>query len=115
MNELLIALLGGGTIAQLAATVLTLRQNRRQMNAAALGAEVDALEKSIRVLYDNYERSEQAHQRERDRLTARVEAAENECRRLREKVDRLEQTVRALRRLLPPHTKSRPEGLPQCC
>ena len=39
MRELFIGLFGGGAVVQLLNMLLTYRQNRRQMNATALGTE----------------------------------------------------------------------------
>ena len=56
MRELFIGLFGGGAVVQLLNMLLTYRQNRRQMNATALGTEVEALERAIRIISENLER-----------------------------------------------------------
>lgn len=52
---LVAALLGGGVLAELARVLLLLRPSRRRENAAALGTEVEALEKTISVIYSQFE------------------------------------------------------------
>jgi len=86
MNDIIIGLLGGGALVQLLNMLFTLRQNRRQLNASALGGEVEALERTIKVLSDNLERETARHQ--------------EESRRLRDEIRRLETEVSDLRRQL---------------
>lgn len=92
---MLIGLLGGGALVQLFTGVATLRQNRRQMNASALGAEVEALEKTIAVLSANLERQNEVHRveveamrREIDDLQRSKTTLETEVRRLRDMIGR---------------------------
>lgn len=55
MKDVMIGLLGGGTIVQILNLLLTGRPARRRANADALGAEVAALEKTINVIYSRFE------------------------------------------------------------
>ena len=90
MNELIIGLLGGGAAVQLLSALLTLRQNRRQMNASALGEEVTALEKTIRVLQQNFMDANEQRRRETEELRGELAEAERRCTLLR---DECEDTV----------------------
>lgn len=93
MKEMLIGLLGGGALVQLFTGLATLRQNRRQMNASALGAEVEALEKTIAVLSANMERQNEVHR-------AEVEAMRSEIADLQRSKTALETEVRRLRNMI---------------
>ncbi len=72
MTDLLIGILGGGAVVQLVDTVIHRRQNARQINANALGTEVQALERTIVLLKENLEAEMERHRRDRDDLLARI-------------------------------------------
>lgn len=61
MKEILLALIGGGAIVQLANLVAVWRPTRRRANAEALGAEVEALERTINVIYTRFESMSKLH------------------------------------------------------
>ncbi len=91
MKELLIGLLGGGAIVQLVSTLSNLRPARRHANASALGAEVEALEKTIKTLGDNFNAEMERHRAERDSL--RQEISE-----LNARISELNESILSLRR-----------------
>lgn len=102
MKELILGLLGGGAVTQLLNTLATLRQNRRQINAAALGPEVEALEKTITVLYANQERQNALHREEVKELRGEIAALRREKQALEERVRRLgEQLRKVAPRMMP--------------
>lgn len=82
MRELFIGLFGGGAVVQLLNMLLTYRQNRRQMNATALGTEVEALERAIRIISENLERQNAEHRKEVAELQNEVETLRMRCREL---------------------------------
>lgn len=82
MTTLLLGLLGGGTLVQLLQLLLHLRQDSRNANATALGAEVQALESAIEALRNN--------------LTAETRRYEDERRRLEERISKLEARIQLL-------------------
>ena len=96
MKELILGLLGGGAVTQLLNTLATLRQNRRQINAAALGTEVEALEKTIAVLYANLERQNALHREEVKELRGEIAALRREKQALEERVRRLGEQLRSV-------------------
>ena len=96
MKELLLGLLGGGAVVQLFNAVATLRQSRRQMDASALGTEVQALERTIAVISDNLERQNAAHQAEVETLRAEIESLRRCKLSLEREVTRLADEVRRL-------------------
>lgn len=69
---------------QLFTAAATLRQNRRQLDASALGTEVAALEKTISVLHTSLERQKTLY--------------EEECGALRKRICQLEEHVESLQR-----------------
>jgi peptidoglycan hydrolase CwlO-like protein len=73
MKELLMGLLGGGVMVQLFNAIVSARPTQRQMNATALGSEVEALEKTINLLKDNLEAEIMRHAAERKELMERIE------------------------------------------
>ena len=81
---------------QLLNTLATLRQNRRQINAAALGTEVEALEKTIAVLYANQERQHALHREEVKELRSEIAALRREKQALEERVRRLGEQLRSV-------------------
>lgn len=83
MIEIILGILGGGTLVQLINLLVTYRQNRRQLNASALGGEVEALERTIRLLQENLERETQRHNQESERLRSQIERLEKEVCELR--------------------------------
>lgn len=87
MKEIIIALLGGGAFVQLCHMLGTLTPERRRTNAEALGTEVAALERTINVIYKQFEESVQRHAGE-------VASLREEIKRLQDEVARLEQQVR---------------------
>lgn len=97
MNEIVIALLGSGVLAQLVATLATLRQNRRQINASALGGEVAALEKTISLLSDNYDRQSATHRTETEELRKELTALRARVNELTAEIERLRSENRRLR------------------
>lgn len=92
-TELLIALLGGGSLVQIATALLTFRQNRRQLNASALGTEVEALEKTIAVIHENFERANKAHREETERLVKRITELERANEELQLRLSQLTQAM----------------------
>lgn len=66
------ALLGGGVMAELARMLLMLRPSRRRENAEALGTEVAALEKTISVIYSQFEALSRSYAEETSALRAEV-------------------------------------------
>lgn len=89
MKELILGLFGGGAVVQAINYLLTLRQNRRQMNATALGTEVEALERTIKVIYENLERQNLTHRSEVESLQKELAALRKRCRELELEVMRL--------------------------
>ncbi len=83
MNDTIIALLGGGAFVQLINSLATMRQNRRRINADSLGIEVGALEKTIEVLQNSFEREMQRHKTETAALRAEIETLRTEINTLR--------------------------------
>ena len=92
MKEIIIALLGGGAAVQVANTLATLRQNRRQLNAEALGTEVAALERTISVLRENFERENERQREEITVLRQEIRFLHNENGRLQVEINRLRQS-----------------------
>lgn len=86
MNDIVLGLLGGGVLVQLLNILFTFRQNRRQLNASALGGEVEALERTIKVLSDNLVRETARHNEESERLRAQIRRLEQEVVELREQL-----------------------------
>lgn len=80
MRELFIGLFGGGAVVQLLNMLLTYRQNRRQMNATALGTEVEALERAIRIISENLERQNAEHRKVVAELQNEVDTLRKRCR-----------------------------------
>lgn len=76
LTELLIGLMGGGVLVQLVQTLLTLRQNRRQINSAALGSEVSAMQEAIRTLQENLENTTRYYRGEIERLQTHIRQLE---------------------------------------
>lgn len=89
MTTLLIGLLGGGTIVQLVQLFVSRRHNARQLNATALGGEVQALESAIDALRRNLDAEIERHEKVRCQLEARIEVLENTIVTLREENMRL--------------------------
>lgn len=89
MKELILGLLGGGTIVQALNLIYTGRPNARQINAQALGTEVSALERTIILLKDNLEAEMQRHERERIALVARIDELTEETAMLRREINAL--------------------------
>ncbi|MEE1022209.1 MAG: hypothetical protein U0L83_03610 [Muribaculaceae bacterium] len=85
MNDIIIALLGGGAFVQLVNSFATMRQNRRRINADALGIEVGALEKTIEVLQNSFEREMERHKAETASLRAEIASLRAEIDTLRRK------------------------------
>lgn len=98
MTELVLGLLGGGAAVQIINFILTLRQNRRRMDAEALGAEVSALEKTILLLYNNFEREVAAHKHDVRELQEQLELLRRSKALLEKEVARLRAQVERLRR-----------------
>ena len=80
MRELFIGLFSGGAVVQLLNMLLTYRQNRRQMNATALGTEVEALERAIRIISENLERQNAEHRKVVAELQNEVDTLRKRCR-----------------------------------
>ena len=80
MRELFIGLFGGGAVVLLLNMLLTYRQNRRQMNATALGTEVEALERAIRIISENLERQNAEHRKVVAELQNEVDTLRKRCR-----------------------------------
>ena len=74
---------------QVANTLATLRRNRRQLNAEALGTEVAALEKTISVLRENFERENERQREEITVLRQEIRFLHNENGRLQGEINRL--------------------------
>lgn len=89
MKELIIGLLGGGVITQLASLLLSARGNNRQLNANALGSEVEALERTINLLRSNLEAEFARHEQERVALLSEIETLRNRVRELQLQVAEL--------------------------
>lgn len=90
MMSIILSLLGGGALVELLNFAFHYRSNRRQLNANALGTEVEALERTITVLKESLEAEIERHNREREQLTqriadlnAKVESLSDELRRVR--------------------------------
>lgn len=94
MKEIILGILGGGAFVQLLNFLFTLRQNRRQLNASALGGEVEALERTIRVLSENIERENKRHNEESERLRTQIGRLEEEVSELRAHCAELEAELR---------------------
>lgn len=83
MKEIIIGLLGGGALVQLLNVAGTLRQSRRSLDSQSLGNEVAALEKTITLLQDNFEREVKRHQTEVAALRAEIVSLRSELDSLR--------------------------------
>ncbi len=73
MTEIILGVLGGGAAVQLVNTLAMVRQNRRRLNAEALGLEIAALERTIEVLQKNFELENERHRKEVAALRAEIE------------------------------------------
>ncbi len=83
MKEIIIGLLGGGALVQLVNMLATLRPSRRSIDSQSLGNEVAALEKTITVLQDNFDREVKRHQAEVAALRAEITSLRSELDTLR--------------------------------
>ena len=83
MKEIIIGLLGGGALVQLVNMLATLRPSRRSIDSQSLGNEVAALEKTITVLQDNFDREVKRHQAEGAALRAEITSLRSELDTLR--------------------------------
>ena len=82
-ETLIVSLLGGGVLTQIVTAVLHARQNARQLNANALGTEVQALERTISLLKENLEAEIKRHDREREQLMGRITQLEEQAEKMR--------------------------------
>ena len=87
MKEIILALLGGGAIVQVANIFATLRPSRRRMHADARGLEVNALEKTIVVLQENFERENERHRQEVAALRCEIDSLRSELVSLRSRYE----------------------------
>lgn len=100
MPELIMGLFGGGVIGQMVSSILTARPNRRQINAQALGTEVAALERTIRLLRENMEAEIKAHAEERESLRQEIRGLNSRIASLNESIAELRAENAQLRNML---------------
>lgn len=96
MKELIIGLLGGGAISQILTTIFSARSSSRQVNANALGSEVEALERTINLLRSNLETEFARHEKERQSLLSEIDQLRKRIRELDERIVRLSAENREL-------------------
>lgn len=100
MKEIVLALIGGGALVQLANLMVVWRPTRRRANAEAMGAEVEALERTINVIYTKFESLSKLHAAQMAQMRSQVEM-------LRSRVAQLEgELARAGLRVPPVSTQS---------
>lgn len=107
LSDLLLGLFGGGAIVQLLQTLINRRATRRQLNANALGTEIEALEHTIAVLRTTLDAEMERHERERRALLERIEQLNAAVSSLSERVYPRRGTTRQ-RRPVPSDTTLRP-------
>ena len=72
MKELIIGLLGGGTLVQLINIFINARSSRRQQEAQALDTEISALEHTLKIVSANIEIETRRHSLERQELREEI-------------------------------------------
>lgn len=72
MKELIIGLLGGGTLVQLINIFINARSSRRQQEAQALDTEISALEHTLKIVSENIEIETRRHSLERQELREEI-------------------------------------------
>lgn len=89
MKELIIGLLGGGTLVQLINLLLNARSSRRQQQAQALDTEISALEHTIKILSESIDIETRRHSLERQELREEIVALKRQIATLIENVETL--------------------------
>lgn len=90
INELIIGLLGGGTLVQLVNLLINARTSRRQQQAQALDSEISALEHTLKVISDNIDLETRRHSLERRELEEEISALKQRVAELNEIVESLQ-------------------------
>ena len=89
MKELIIGLLGGGTLVQLINLLLNARSSRRQQQAQALDTEISAREHTIKILSESIDIETRRHSLERQELREEIVALKRQIATLIENVETL--------------------------
>ena len=89
MKELIIGLLGGGTLVQLINLLLNARSSRRQQQAQALDTEISSLEHTIKILSESIDIETRRHSLERQELREEIVALKRQIATLIENVETL--------------------------
>lgn len=82
MKELIFGLLGGGVVVQLLNLLVSARPSRRKLTAEALDVEIAVLERTLKVMSDNMEMTNQRH-------VAEINGLKSEIHRLEKRVGEL--------------------------
>lgn len=100
MTELIIGLLGGGTLVQLINLLINARSSRRQQQAQALDTEISALEHTLKIVNDNAEIETRRHSLERQELRQEIDTLKKRLSTLSDDVEALRSENMRLRSLL---------------
>lgn len=90
MTELIVGLLGGGTLVQLINLLVNARTSRRQKQAEALDAEISALEHTLKIVSESVEIESRRHSLERQELKEEINTLRCRLNRLNELVATLQ-------------------------
>ena len=100
MKELIIGLLGGGTLVQLINIVINARSSRRQQEAQALDTEISALEHTLKIVSENIEIETRRHSLERQELREEILSLKQQIARQNDDITALKNDNMRLRSLL---------------
>lgn len=100
MTELIIGLLGGGTLVQLINLLINARSSRRQQQAQALDTEISALEHTLKIVSENAEIESRRHSLERQELREEIDSLKKRLCRLSDDIDTLRSENLRLRSML---------------
>ena len=100
MKELIIGLLGGGTLVQLINIFINARSSRRQQEAQALDTEISALEHTLKIVSENIEIETRRHSLERQELREEILSLKQQIARQNDDITALKNDNMRLRSLL---------------
>ncbi len=100
MKELIIGLLGGGTLVQLINIFINARSSRRQQEAQALDTEISALEHTLKIVSENIEIETRRHSLERQELRDEILSLKQQIARQNDDIAALKNDNMRLRSLL---------------
>lgn len=100
MKELIIGLLGGGTLVQLINIFINARSSRRQQEAQALDTEISTLEHTLKIVSENIEIETRRHSLERQELREEILSLKQQIARQNDDITALKNDNMRLRSLL---------------